>query len=369
MIRKYLILIYGLLLYCDAPAQLEVTAFWSQDTVEMGQICQLTLTIFKPVNTRILAVSRNVVDSVYSAYQTLQALGQDTSRSVVPLLADYDLLNYGGWQDPGEKFYFGPNDLSWDSSSSGRDELLQNSFDLRLWDPGENFIFLPAVLYDSGAGQEQHQEPGVVKVFVSPPAVVANTQSDSLSMAPIKPIIAEPSNITDFIGIFYGLAALAIAALGYWIFSLVSRKRNYREAVEEKPKEPAHVIALDALYKLRNEKLWQAGEIKNYQSRLTHIIREYIENRYSIPALEVTTDEIVKRVRNVVLSGNLINSMERVLRVADLVKFAKATPDLAIHEQFMEEALHFVRETKETEQKTEDATGGMTGTNKEIKAI
>ena len=58
--------------------------------------------------------------------------------------------------------------------------------------------------------------------------------------------------------------------------------------------DPAHVIAFRELEKLRDEKLWQKGEIKTYYTRLTEILRQYLENRFSVFSLELTTSETLE---------------------------------------------------------------------------
>ena len=76
------------------------------------------------------------------------------------------------------------------------------------------------------------------------------------------------------------------------------------------------------------------------------IIREYLENRYDVPALESTTEEIVQNISKANLNMSDVDSLKRILQVADLVKFAKAKPDESIHESFMNEAEGFVKRTK-----------------------
>ena len=115
--------------------------------------------------------------------------------------------------------------------------------------------------------------------------------------------------------------------------------------------------ALSALTQLRTQQLWQKGEIKEYQSRLTYIIREYLENRYEVSALESTTDEIVKNIRSANIDLTDIDSLKRILQVADLVKFAKAKPDESIHDTFMDEAEEFVTRTKLTPTIEEENSG------------
>lgn len=105
-------------------------------------------------------------------------------------------------------------------------------------------------------------------------------------------------------------------------------------------------MALQKLAHLGDEKLWQKGEVKKYQSELTYIIREYLEGRYSIAALESTTSEIIGQLKSTLTDPSHQSSLQRILQVADLVKFAKAKPEEEVHASFLEEAEGFVHATK-----------------------
>ena len=60
------------------------------------------------------------------------------------------------------------------------------------------------------------------------------------------------------------------------------------------PPDPAHVIAFRELEILKNEELWQKGEVKKYYTRLTEILRQYLENRFRVFSLELTTSETLE---------------------------------------------------------------------------
>jgi len=144
------------------------------------------------------------------------------------------------------------------------------------------------------------------------------------------------------IGLF---TAAMIIALFYYL-----RKRKRKEPLFRtlKPSEPAHVIALRELDKLSSEKLWQKGEHKNYYTRLTEIIRVYIEMRYDIPAMEQTSMEILEAWDASGYGENteLIDILKKLLSLADLVKFAKEKPLPEDNEVNLENAYEFVRLTK-----------------------
>ena len=122
----------------------------------------------------------------------------------------------------------------------------------------------------------------------------------------------------------------------------------------ETPKIPAHIIAFGKLEILKGEKLWQEGKLKQYHSSLTDIVREYIENRYKIQALEQTTDEILWSFRNVAIDEESKTKLKRVLVVADLVKFAKEIPLPAENEMSLTNSYDFINGTKREEEKAID---------------
>lgn len=168
--------------------------------------------------------------------------------------------------------------------------------------------------------------------------------NDSIQIAPIKPIIQEPQTLEDFIPFLIPLLILII--IGCIIYLLVKRKKKPKVQPPARVLLP-HEIALQKLLALQQQKLWQSGEVKLYQTELTFIIREYLEARFNIPALESTTDEIVMNLRQTDLQESWRDRMQEIFINADLVKFAKAQPPVNVHELGMSEALAFVTATKQ----------------------
>lgn len=113
--------------------------------------------------------------------------------------------------------------------------------------------------------------------------------------------------------------------------------------------DPAHIIAFRDLEKLKEEKLWQKGEIKHYYTRLTEILRQYLENRFNVFSLELTTEETLNAL---ISSGFKKDSsykmLNEILSGADLVKFAKHNPDASENEIHFQNSWNFIDITKET---------------------
>lgn len=109
---------------------------------------------------------------------------------------------------------------------------------------------------------------------------------------------------------------------------------------------PSHELALQQLKALENKQLWQKGEVKAYHSELTRIIRAYLENRYGIQALEMTTEQILAQLNTLDFDADWNDRLREMLQAADLVKFAKAEPPSVFHERMMDYAVSFVEATK-----------------------
>jgi hypothetical protein len=144
-------------------------------------------------------------------------------------------------------------------------------------------------------------------------------------------------------------AILIGALIWFIIYAIQRRKRNMPVFVRsEKPKEPPHKVALRDLDLLKSEELLKKGHVKEYYSRITDIIRTYIEERFEVPALEETSYEILRDLKN----GNLkvdsksIEELRHILELSDLVKFAKLKPLQDDNQITIAKAYFFVQHTK-----------------------
>src|ERR1051326_8121835 len=115
----------------------------------------------------------------------------------------------------------------------------------------------------------------------------------------IKPPIEVPFSWKEYLPyLYYGLGALAILTGIFFLIRYYLKKRKKKPVPEIiVPKIPAHIPALERLEKLKEEKLWQQGKLKEYHSEISEILRQYIEHRFFIPAMEQVSDEIVYAFR------------------------------------------------------------------------
>ncbi len=164
----------------------------------------------------------------------------------------------------------------------------------------------------------------------------------------------------------WSMGSLALVVL-LWLgisFWMKRKEQKGLPAIRKKPAEPAHVFALRELNTLREARLWQQGRVKEYYTRLTDILRTYLEYRYGIRAMEQTTAETLEALNTTGFNDNRLRGiLENILETGDLVKFAKYIPQPDLNESVLLDAFVFVNETKETwkaeetGEKQENATG------------
>ena len=127
---------------------------------------------------------------------------------------------------------------------------------------------------------------------------------------------------------------LAILCITLIIIGIIKYLASRKQIIDEEPHpiidpRKAHEIAYDELLALKEKQLWQSQQFKLYYTELTEILRRYIYNRYTIEAMEQTTDDIItefRKKKELKEKKEEIKLLSDVLRLADLVKFAKYQP-------------------------------------------
>lgn len=189
------------------------------------------------------------------------------------------------------------------------------------------------------------------------------TYSDGLSLNFVQPFVLDSTNaifdIRDiekapiwwwgYIRWILGIWLLAcIIALIWWILGKIGKyEGKYIAPKRKEPERPAEEVALEQLDRIREEKIWTQGHTKQYHTELTDVLRTYIAKRFGVASTEKTSDETLQALKPILNEQRELHaSLSKVLRLADLVKFAKwqATPDE--NEQALHIAYEFVNETK-----------------------
>jgi len=138
---------------------------------------------------------------------------------------------------------------------------------------------------------------------------------------------------------------IIILAASYYLYRRFKKKKAEQPIKKKVIRIPAHTRALAALDNLEREQLWQKGKVKEYHSNITGIIRGYFEDRFNLPALELTTSEQMLQLKKVPSAENILNITNEFLNNADLVKFAKFIPLPSVNEEMMKQAKEIVTKT------------------------
>ncbi len=163
------------------------------------------------------------------------------------------------------------------------------------------------------------------------------------AIKPIKDPLEVPLTFTEVLPYIIGVALLAGIV---WFLFWYKRKRKRGDTIfTKKPELPPHTEALQALEELKSKKLWQRGRVKEYHSLLTDIIRHYIERRFRVKAVEMTSGEILGQMEQIPILDELKVNLQNMLQCADMVKFAKMKPLPDENDKSMEEAFIFVQKT------------------------
>jgi len=185
----------------------------------------------------------------------------------------------------------------------------------------------------------------LIPIRVNP--VVVDTMSQKLF--DIKPLTEVKKNYDALISqLLWGLV-VGLTIIGILYTYLFQKRKKELKARELPPFERA----IEELRALENETLSEQEEFKRYYSRLTDVVRRYLEEEAKIDALESTSEELLAKLELRKDSGLLdldratLKSLRIVLQNADLVKFAKSMPEIYTASEDRKSVELVVKETKE----------------------
>lgn len=231
-----------------------------------------------------------------------------------------------------------------DTAESSDPRRLNLSQKIRITSFDTGFHTIPSIpFYENGKRDSLHILAMTNQLFLTVNTVPVDTTK---AIKDIKGVMSVPLTFWEVFR--WVLLGLAVALLCFLVWYYIYRRRKNKPVfvMPSRPEAPPHIQALEDLEKLRQAKLWQNGKVKEYHTQLTDILRIYIEKRFNIQAMEMTTDDIMETMKSVLPGTESLHLLREILQLADLVKFAKEQPLPMQHDVSLNHSIAFVNTTR-----------------------
>jgi len=235
-----------------------------------------------------------------------------------------------------------------DTISENNQSYIRHNFIITCFDSGV-YLLPPVKLAPLDTSNTDSLLSNTVKLVVGYPEIdpegdirdIKDLRNTPLSLAEIIPYI---------IYVVGGFLLLTLIIALIWM--AVNRKK-----ISFKPEViiPPHLKALNSLDEIKESKLWQKGNTKEYYTLLSNTVRLYIEEQFSVPAMESVSNQIIRGFERYYYDDDqLIELLESLLSLSDLVKFAKEDPTPSENETNLNKAYIFIEKTKPVEKPKEN---------------
>lgn len=231
------------------------------------------------------------------------------------------------------------------------DSRIQVNYDYLITSFDSGFYFIPSYTY-AAAGDTLQTAP----LGLSVTTVTVNPETDDIKT--IKPIMDAPfywSELFTWVG-YVLLAFLVVSLIIFVLLKYVFKKKVPFIDQTPQPVIPPHIVALEKLEEIKVQKIWQSGDIKVFYTQVTDVLRVYLEGRFGINAMELTSDEIMALVKKEPGLNEVRAALKDLLTLADLVKFAKMVPIENQNERSLLIAFDVVDKTKPIEESQVETT-------------
>lgn len=171
---------------------------------------------------------------------------------------------------------------------------------------------------------------------------------------PPKDVQDNPFLWSEWSGVLWaGLFILLLVPALFYMIVRLKQNKPIITRIRIVKRVPAHKKALDAIDKIKAEKMQTSEDQKTYYTHLTDTLRQYIEERFGFSAMEMTSTEIIERLRS---NGDktMLDELRELFTTADLVKFAKYSTLINENDLNLVNAVNFIDKTKVEGQPTEE---------------
>lgn len=227
-----------------------------------------------------------------------------TPLSPPQTMGDFELLN-----------------LSSPTASFGKDGKVTTTYRFIVTTYSTGPVILPALPLAFSTITGSHTEAKTEEITIKVKSLLEE-KGDEGNIRPLKGLF----DFKSYLWLWILLGILLAGTGGYFLRGWFSGRKG-TTPVPIGPPRPPEEVAWEAIHALEDADLVANGQIKEFYYRLSVVLRQYMEHRYRISALDRTTHELLIEFRRQKFSMDLINLCRDFFDNADLVKFAKFTPD------------------------------------------
>ncbi len=171
---------------------------------------------------------------------------------------------------------------------------------------------------------------------------------------PPKDVQNNPFLWSEWSGIFWlSMVMLLLMAVGFYLIVRLKQNKPIVTRIRIVKRLLPHQKAMKAIDTIKAEQMTASEDQKEYYTRLTDTLRQYIEERFGFSAMEMTSSEIIQQLQE---KGDrtMTDELSELFRTADLVKFAKYSTLLGENDRNLVNAIQFIDQTKQENLPTEE---------------
>lgn len=220
-----------------------------------------------------------------------------------------------------------------------RSKYYVTSFDTALY-------YIPP--FEVKVGGKKYQSKNLaLKVFTLD---IDTTNVDAI--APMKGVMDPPFEWAEWrVVLWLSIIAVLLALVLIYVAIRLKDNKPIIRRIKLKQRVAPHKAAMQKIEHIKEEKLVQSEDSKEYYTQLTDTLRQYMKERYGFNATEMTTFEIIEHLQDV-NDPEAIAELRELFETADLVKFAKYSTLINENDRNLVSAIEYINSTKiEEEQK------------------
>lgn len=180
--------------------------------------------------------------------------------------------------------------------------------------------------------------------------VTFQIDSATAKIFPNKPVMSPPFMWSEWsLMIWLSLIVVLVGIVLLYVIIRLKDNKPIIRRIKFKQHIAPHKMAMSKINHIKEEKIWQSEDSKEYYTQLTDTLRQYIKERYGFNATEMTTDEIIQHLQEV-NDDEAIKELRELFETADLVKFAKYSTLINENDQNLVNAIEYINQTKVEEE-------------------